>query len=283
MRARIWITSSAVAAVAMTTLAMSPARAEQPTGPKFAMERGHVNTLAGVKNLVDHGGPVLPAADLYAIWWGPASGFPADAQSRMTTFFTGFGSSDLLQIARQYMHGAKPTATYVRAFFDTSTPTAKPSSTGLAAEIKKVLDANKTSADPNGIYVVFTSTFPKGSSYCAWHNGATVNGKAIAEAFMPNPDGVQGCATPNDYPTQLSPISDATRSLADSTSHELMESITDPQPNGNTLAWIDNGGGEIADKCEWLYGGPVSIGGLNWEVQEEWSNAISGCVQYSQP
>jgi hypothetical protein len=280
MRARIWITAAVVAAVSLTTFAMTPAHADQSAGPHFAGQRDHVNTqAAGIKNLVDHGGPILPSADLYAIWWGPTSGFPADAQSGMTTFLTGFGSSNLLQIAKEYMRGATPTATYKRAFIDTSTPTSKPSSSALAAEIKKVLAANNATADANGIYVVFTSTFPKGNSFCAWHDGATVNGTAIAEAFMPNPDGVTGCATPSTY--DGTGFSAATRSLADSTSHELMEAITDKTPSGNTLAWIDNGGGEIADKCEFVYGGPVRIGGLNWEVQEEWSNAVSACVQYA--
>jgi hypothetical protein len=198
----------------------------------------------------------------------------------MTTFLTGFGSSDLLQIAKQYMRGATPTATYKGSFSDPSTPVAKPSPTGLASEIQTVLAANHAVVDPNGIYVVFTSSVIKGNSFCAWHDGATVNGTTIAEAFLPNPTGVTGCATPSTYDgTNLSP---ATRSLADSTSHELMESITDKTPSGNGLAWIDNGGQEIADKCEFgQYGGPVSIGGLEWEVQEEWSNAVSACVQYS--
>jgi hypothetical protein len=110
-------------------------------------------------------------------------------------------------------------------------------------------------------------------------HGRHGDGTSIAEAFLPNPTNVNGCATPSQYDnTGLSP---ATRSLADSTSHELMESITDKTPNGNGLAWIDNGGRELADKCEFLYGGPVSVSGRNWEVQQEWSNAVSGGVQYS--
>jgi hypothetical protein len=279
MRARIWITAVAIAAVSLTTFAMAPAHADQPAGPHYAMQKGNAKQQ-GVKNLVDHGGPVIPSADLYAIWWGPSSAFPSDAQAGMTKFLTGFGSSDLLQIAKQYMRGAKPAATYKGAFSDTSTPVAKPSSTTLANEIQAVLAANHAAVDPNGIYVVFSSTVIKGNGFCAWHDGAAVNGTTVAEAFLPNPTGVAGCATPSTY--DGTGYSDATRSLADSTSHELMESITDKTPNGSGLAWIDNGGAEIADKCEFgQYGGPVSIGGLNWEVQEEWSNAASACVQYS--
>jgi hypothetical protein len=280
MRARIWISAAAVAALTLTTLAMAPAHADQPSGPHYAMQKGNAKPQSGTKNLIDHGGPILPSADLYAIWWGPASGFPADAQSGMTTFLTGFGSSDLLQIAKQYMRGATPTATYEGEFLDPTTPIAKPSTTALAAEIQRVLAKYNASVDANGIYVVFTSTVIKGNSFCAWHDGATVNGTTIAEAFLPNPTGVTGCATPSTYDgTGFLP---ATRSLADSTSHELMEAITDKTPYGNGLAWIDNGGQEIADKCEvGHYDGPVSIGGLNWEVQDEWSNALSACVQYS--
>jgi hypothetical protein len=267
----------------MTAVARIPVHG-QVIGEGFARRIGQSNTsgVNNVKNLVDHGGPIIPAANLYAIFWGPASGFPADEQSHVTSFLQGFGSSDYLQIAKQYMRGAALTATFQRAFFDPSPPAKKPNTATIAAEIQSVLAANNATPDVNGVYVVLTTNFPTGVSYCAWHDGVTINGTAIAEAYIPNPpDSFARCATPAAFDGSGS--SAATRSIVDSAAHELMESITDKTPNGNTLAWIDNGGGEIADKCVVAYGGPVSVGGTNWEVQEEWSNAVSGCVQYSHP
>jgi hypothetical protein len=282
----MWITTAAVAAISLTVFAMAPAHADSPAGERFRMAHGGGSEKAGgnkgtVNNLIDHGGPVLPAANIYAIYWGPTANFPADAQTGMTKFLAGFGASNYLQIAKQYMRGSSITATYKGAYFDTSAPTSKsPSTSGLAVEIQKVLTANSLTADPNGIYVVFSSDAPNGGGFCAWHNGATVGGTSVAEAYLPNPTSIlAGCGTPADF--DGTGYSAATRSLADSTAHELMESITDQSPGGKTTAWVDKGGAEVADKCEFVYGGPVRIGGLNWEVQEEWSNAVSACVQYS--
>ena len=39
-------------------------------------------------------------------------------------------------------------------------------------------------------------------------------------------------------------------------------------------------GSEIGDKCAWLFTGPVTLSnGSVWQLQEEWSNAVTGCVQ----
>ena len=52
-------------------------------------------------------------------------------------------------------------------------------------------------------------------------------------------------------------------------------------------AWIDAAGAEIGDKCAWSYATTgtkktlqyvkQSIGGYNWVLQQEWSNATSSC------
>jgi hypothetical protein len=46
-------------------------------------------------------------------------------------------------------------------------------------------------------------------------------------------------------------------------------------------AWIDSSKAEIGDKCAWQFGAPVTLGHTQWQLQEEWSNAISGCAQGS--
>jgi hypothetical protein len=54
-------------------------------------------------------------------------------------------------------------------------------------------------------------------------------------------------------------------------SHEIYETITDPQLN----AWFDSSGAEIGDKCAWYFGS-TKVGA--YSVQTEWSNAKSGCA-----
>jgi hypothetical protein len=277
--------AAAIGALSVTVFAVGAASADQPGLEHMAQMQGNGNGNdaghgrpgggGGVSNLVDHGGPVLPSAHLYAIWWGPASGWPSDANSSMTNFFQNFGSSSYLQIAKQYMRGSGLTTTYGGSFTDSSTPPAKLGTTTVAGEISHVL--NGAAPDPNGIYVVLTSTFPRGGNFCAWHTGASVNGVQIAEAYIPNTANVFGCGTPGGATS----VSAQTDSIGNVTAHELMESITDPQPSGSSYGWIDNGGQEIGDKCAWQFANTVHIGSLVWQLQEEWSNAISGCAQGS--
>jgi hypothetical protein len=70
----MWITVAAVGATSMLTFALSPAHADPAVGPHVAMQKGRAKPQGGVKNLIDHGGPILPAADLYAIWWARRRG-----------------------------------------------------------------------------------------------------------------------------------------------------------------------------------------------------------------
>ena len=275
------ISAVAVASLALTIVSTGVAGADDATREVVPMlhqrdAHGSGRGGGGGGNLVDHGGPVLPAAPLYAIWWGTSSAWPADAQPGLTSLLSGFGSSQLLQVATQYMRGATASTTFARSFIDASAPTTKPSTSAIASEIQKVLNAAGVAPDPSAIYFVFTSNFPRVANYCAWHSGATVNGVAIAQAYMPNTTGIGGCDPGDLYSANT--YSQGTRSIANVTSHELMEAITDKTP-GNATAWVDGSGSEIGDKCVWQFSNKVLIGSTYWQLQQEWSNAVSGCVQ----
>jgi hypothetical protein len=70
--------------------------------------------------------------------------------------------------------------------------------------------------------------------------------------------------------------------MASIISHELEESATDPNLN----AWYDSRGYENADKCAWTFGQThtagngsqynVSLGGLDFLIQQNWVNASGG-------
>ena len=114
-------------------------------------------------------------------------------------------------------------------------------------------------------------------NFCAWHSYYTVGGQNISIAYMPNTSGVAGCDPGNLYGV---PGSQGLRSLANVTSHEFMEAVTDALPGSSTYGWIDSSGSEIGDKCAWTFGGAVTLSnGSVWQLQKEWSNAVTGCVQ----
>src|SRR5258708_19611833 len=52
------------------------------------------------KNLIDHGGPVLPTSHVYAIYWGPV---PPDISDSLNSFFAGFGGSSYANILHPYI------------------------------------------------------------------------------------------------------------------------------------------------------------------------------------
>jgi hypothetical protein len=280
-------TVRAFATLAITSLVFTVATAGVARAEKEDVEAFHQMTGRDVHaaspfrqsagNLIDHGGPILPSAHLYAIWWGPSNGFPSDAQTGLTDLLSNFGSSQYLQVVAQYMRGASLTTSFVTSYVDTSAAPSKASTSSIQSEIAKVLSQNGATPDPNGIYLVFTSTFPRGGNYCAWHSGATVNGVAIAQAYMPNTAGIAGCDPGNLY--NANQYTQGTRSIANVTAHEVMESITDKTPGGTTTAWIDSQGAEVSDKCAWKFANKVLVGSTFWQLQENWSNAVSACVQ----
>jgi hypothetical protein len=266
-RLLIPVAVSAVAAVVST----GPAEAGTHAPHQKAL---HAAKPTGSSLLVDHGGKLLPSSTTYAIWWG-SSGFPADEQTAMPSLLRGFGGSSYFATADQYMRGGTATSTYVNAYADTSAPPSHgPSVNTIVNEVSSVLNAHGLTPDPNAIYFVYTSNFPK-LHYCAWHSAGTIGGVTVQVAYIPNTTGVTGCAPPGGY-TAPNGLTQGTQSIADSTAHEFMEAVTDPVP---ASGWTDKNGAEIADKCVTFYGGLVTLGKTKWELQGEWSNADAGCVE----
>ena len=241
-------------------------------------DNGHTRSLkgphgSGPTNLVDHGGKVLTASTLNAIWWGDATAFPTDAKAGLESLLAGFGKSTYLQIAAQYMRGSALTSTLDTSYVDPSAPPKhQPSVSTIVNEVAKEIGPGVT-PDPQAIYFVFTSNDPA-RSFCAWHSAGVVNGVTVQVAYMPNTAGVAGC-DPGDL-FHANGFSEGTRSIADSTAHEFMEAVTDAVP---VTAWADKNGEEIGDKCNFVYSAPVTVGHDNWQLQEEWSNSAGGCVQ----
>jgi hypothetical protein len=244
-------------------------------GPRHIhWQRGFAHHQGGGGNLIDHGGPVLAADTTYAIWWGSASAWPSDTQSNIDALFQGFNGTSFLGIVNQYMRGGTATSSFAQNFFDSSSPPSRtPSNATLENEVCNVLSRNGVQPNPSAIYFIYTSNFPPHVNFCAFHTFGTCNGVTIQFAYMPNTTGVAGCDPGN---LGCNSFSQGTRSLANVTSHEYMEAITDPDLD----AWFDSAGQEIGDKCAFQFHSCVTLtNGGSWQLQEEWSNAVSGCVQ----
>jgi hypothetical protein len=258
----------------LITLAACVAGDDDPvsTGPQV-----HATNLARLTqpkkspNVIDHGGAVLPASKTVAIYWGNAADFPSDLQKGMASLLGGLNGSSYLKTANQYMRGAGATTSYGGSIADASAPPkSAPSSGGIAAEVCKLV----ANPDPNTLYIVFTSNAPK-INYCAWHDRAICNGVEFEIAYVPNQADLPFCSPYTVSNLGCNAYSNGTVASADSVAHEFMETITDAHID----AWYDAAKAEIADKCEYNYASCVALGADSWQIQTEWSNAATGCVQ----
>ena len=283
---RSLFTAACVAACSASALAAVPAGSGTNADTRSYLEQRGVHVFsAGHKsgassNLVDNGGKILAASHVYAIYWGTPSAFPADLHTGIANLFGGLNGSSFLGIAQQYMRGSGISSGYLTSYNDTSAPPSRsPSTSTIINEINKVTHTTGSgvSVDASAVYFVYTSNFPRQRSFCAWHDSGTVSGTTVQVAYMPNTTGVAGCDPGSTY--DQTGYSQGTRSLANVSSHEFMEAITDSVPHSGSFGWIDSSGSEIGDKCAWQFTGGVKLGSLTWQLQEEWSNAITGCQQ----
>jgi hypothetical protein len=227
---------------------------------------GHGGGGGSSPDMTFHGGTVLPTNKTMAIFWG-AWNNPGDIITGIDAFFGGWGNSGMAGDSTEYAGtNGQVTAksTYLGHVVDSSAAPNKALSTSQA--VAEACKATNNNPDPLGVYFIYTSTGAGHVSYCAWHSwGTCSNGAQIQVAYMPNITGIAGC----DPGSPVSGESEGLAALANVTSHELSEAITDPRGAG----WYDSGGAENGDKCAWSFHNTVSFGGKQWWLQMEWSNA----------
>jgi hypothetical protein len=111
---------------------------------------------------------------------------------------------------------------------------------------------------------------------CGYHGTGVYQGQVYAYAVLP--DFFTGACTAGSCGPSA-PL----QSLTNIASHELVESVTDPEvglaasPTSRPGAWHDATCGEIGDICEHLYG-TIDPSGTTWTVQQLWSNAVNDCI-----
>ncbi len=254
----------------------------------------------GGSNLTYHGGPVLRTNRTVAIYWG--TGFASGYQSTINTYFTDVATAsntltNVYSVETQYYDSTGPIAyssTSGGWIVDTTNPVPDDCTDTVSATNSCVSDnairAEVARAVPNPdghtIYFVFTgkgvgscysSSSCAFSSYCAYHSNFTASGKTYIYANQPYADTVPSACDSGNHPNGAATEADATINV---TSHEHREAINDTFGN----AWYDRRGYEGSDKCAWNFGtltGPdynQTIGSHHYILQQEWSNAASGCL-----
>jgi hypothetical protein len=262
----------------------------------------------GANNLAYHGGPVMHSDGNYTIYWVPSGySLPAGYTGTVNAFFSNVAAAsgsttNDYGVVRQYYDGSGNGAYSATVTGSGTDATAYPASgcrsgsgpcitdSQLQTEVNKYVTAHGLPRGLGNVYFVYfpagvTTCFDSagsqcsGTTYCAYHSSLGSGSTSTLYANMPYA-GVSGCES-GQYPNG----SAAADSVINVTSHENIEAVTDPLGT----AWYDSSGNEIGDKCAWNFGSALggspgaeyneAIASGHYYLQQEWSNANSGCVQ----
>ena len=241
------------------------------------------------------------------IYWGPGGKytFSSDYKSILDDFITNVAAasgtiSNVYSVGTEYSQtvgGAKSFASYkIKASnpIDDTDPfpadgctadtgyTACLTDAQLQSELKRVVDSEHL---PTGLAYFYPVFLPPGvetqdvggttsaSSYCAYHGAFGPNSSPIIYGDMPVVTG-DACNAGQDPNGNL----DADGMLSTFT-HELVEAITDPLPQG---AWQDSQGNEIGDECAQTFGPPLGSTDPSNPSTSEYNQVINGGKYYLQ-
>jgi hypothetical protein len=220
-------------------------------------------------HLTYNGGALLTNVQVFTIFfgtkWSTASG--PSLMGRLNKFFQDILVSPLIDQLKEYNVPGK--AIGHGSFIGTKIITAQApvgsiTDSTIRTRLKSWIAAKTVPKNtPNTLYFIYLDpgivSVMGGSrscqSYCGYHNDVA----NVYYAVMPYPN-CPGC---------LGGLA-AFDALTGTSSHELCEAITDPQPGSG---WYDNTNGEIGDICAWNF---KQVAG--YTVQLEWSNAQNKCV-----
>jgi hypothetical protein len=260
------------------------AAAAAATGPKSA-----VAFYPG--DLSYQGGKVLKTAESNNLYVNCA----ASCWGNPATFLRRLGQSNFIHVTDQYVNDTASDRYTVGAAGSLSYPTVAPLGDN---DLLQIVHAGASALGsgyehvfhiflPKGVDVCFTGTSecyspdnPSTFAFCAFH--ASVNFSDVGHVlYTVEPfQNVPGCAVGRPSPNGV--LADSTASVL---SHELIETITDP--DGDAW-WITNDldleFAEIGDVCQnsTLVYAVSNLPGRNYEIQPEYSNQAHACV-YTPP
>lgn len=258
-----------------------------------------------------HGGPVLAGnpVPIYIVWYGNWTNGAklSDSQATVTLVETFLGSNALGGSSYEAINttygdnnnNVSGHLNFAGHAFDNYSAGTKFGDRSLPGIISRQINAGALPNDPNGVYVVLTSSDVNETSgfcrtYCGFHTHNTINGSDLKYAYIGNVDKCpSGCEIQSTGPNSPAAGVGGADGIANVLTHETEEAITDPDLN----AWFDSSGAEDADKCNFKFGPTTvcasgslctssaigsaakfnqSFGGHVWMIQMEWENSRGG-------
>lgn len=236
-------------------------------------------------DLTFFGGPVLKQVVSHDVNINcPASCWATAGRGTANNFLRNLGTSNFIHITDQYV-GTTASNRYTVGV-DTNLTMTLPQ-TVMINTLISVIHASAVAAKSTGYGNEVHLFFPKGTDvcldsttcyspdnpatfvFCAFHDSITFSDIGHVLFSVEPYQFVAGCFLPTAVPHG---VIDATTSTL---SHELIESITDPDPGAG---WFNTQFGfEIGDECQGFnYNNNIS--GAFYSIQSEYSNAKQACV-----
>jgi PKD domain/PASTA domain/Divergent InlB B-repeat domain len=253
-------------------------------------------------HLTYYGGPIMPFTENAVVLWG-ATGHTSTLTAGLPAFLASFanaGNGNPYNIALEYgTQGQGRPATnqplalasrYLGSLtISPSTSSTKLTDTQVAAELIAQIGAGSLpppraafGGPVTEYYVMFPPNYRicldtgcSNAQFCAYHSDAAYAGTPFTYVVLPE-------STPPNPGCGPSSTGDGFGNLTAMTSHELVESITDPEVGSATglfppLAWYDATNGEIGDICNGQQA-TLNLDASTWIVQKQWSDAESACI-----
>ena len=213
-------------------------------------------------NVTSHGGPVLSGnVDIFGIFYGDFtsanSGFSITAQQVVHNWISSMNGTDYVNIASTY--GASTDLTYGGEYDESAYLGTSITDAQVLTIVQDAETGHHLPTESNALYLVFTApnvTEQSQSVDCGWHNhlGASTIyswvGPALGCDFLGG--NVSGNPIGNEF--------------TETGSHELFESLTDPQFNAY---YAGNTGAEVGDVCT-NSNSSIDLNGTNYDLQSIW-------------
>jgi hypothetical protein len=234
--------------------------------------------------------------NVYYIFYGNAQEWTSSNQKILVNLATNIGASDYFNIEKTYYQQVNGSAkdfvkgpvSYAKGITDNYSKGKALSDADIQTIVTSHINDKSLPLDTSGVYFVLTSsdvaeTSGFCSQYCGWHNNFALGASDIKFSFIGNAATcLQGCAPDN---AKISPNGNpGVDGMASVITHELMETISDPDPSSG---WTDASGNENADKCAYVYGNEqtssngakfnMKLGGMQYLIQENWDARAQGC------
>lgn len=250
---------------------------------------GDVSNLG--TNINYHDGAVIESThNVYFIWYGNWSNQPAT--TILPRFIQDLNGSPYQSINNTYFDNSRHITSNLfmsNQINDNYSQGTSLSDSSVQAIVNRALSQGLLPIDSNGIYFVLTSADVNETSgfctvYCGYHTRASLSGADIKFSFVGNLDRCgSGCEWQNPSPNG----NVAADSMANVMSHELTETLTDPDPGSG---WFrGDTSHEVGDLCNFNFGttfrvsngsqANITLNGRNYLIQQLYENSGSGgCV-----